>query len=150
MNIENIIDELEQQWKECDSVYHSVAVKYDISDTAFWVLYILAKTETVCTQQDLCKKSFWAKQTINTAVSSMIKRNLIQLESIPGTRNQKQIVLTESGKEFVDHYMVPVVEKEICAYQVLSDEELKLYLEMTKRLTASVRSGFSELIDGKE
>lgn len=38
MNIENIIDELEQQWKERDSVYHSVAVKHDISDTAFWVL----------------------------------------------------------------------------------------------------------------
>lgn len=147
MNIESVVSQLEQQWKERDAAYHSVAVKYGLPDTGFWILYILSTSEASYTQQDLCRKSSWAKQTINTAVSGLIKRGLIQLENIPGTRNQKQIVLTETGRDFINHCMLPFVEKEISAYRTLNDEELKLYLDLTKRLTASIRSEFSELID---
>ena len=145
MHIRNYINLIEQQRKEQDAVYHNVAVKYSLSDTAMWVLYNIYLAEDSITQQELCRQCFFAKQTVNTAITSLTKNGYVELENIPGTRNHKKILLTAKGMQLTDVTIKPLVEAENNAYKVLNSEELKAYLDMTTRLTVSLREETDQL-----
>lgn len=145
MDISEFISKIEQQRKEQDSIYHSVAVKYGLSDTAMWVLYMVSETDSLYTQQELCRQCFYAKQTVNTAITNLVKNGYVALEVIPGTRNQKKIILTDKGKELAQSTTDLLRQAENNAYAKLSMEELEAYLEMTTRLTASLREEFDKL-----
>lgn len=101
--------------------------------------------EDVITQHELCRQCFFAKQTVNTAITSLTKNGYVELESIIGTRNHKRILLTEKGIRLVNATIKPLVEAENKAYAVLNSEEIKAYLEMTTRLTASLREETEKL-----
>ena len=148
MDIRKYIELIEQQRKEQDSIYHNVAVKYGLSDTALWVLYNIYGAKDVITQQELCRQCFFAKQTVNTAITSLIKNGYVGLESISGTRNHKKIILTEKGVSLAESTIKPLVEAEKNAYAVLNSEEIKRYLDMTTRLTVSLREE-TEKLKGK-
>lgn len=139
MDIGSIIDQIEQQRKEQDAIYHSVAVRHGLSDTALWVLYILSITEGDCTQQDLIRQCFFSKQTVNTAVTGLVKKGLLTLEMIPGTRNLKRLLLTEEGKAAAAQNVQLMREAEKRAYGTLSEAELEQYLALTEKLTLSLR-----------
>ena len=139
MDIGSIIDQIEQQRKEQDALYHGVAVRHGLSDTALWVLYFLHITPGDCTQQDLIRQCFFSKQTINTAVSGLVKKGYLTLEMIPGTRNLKRLLLTEEGKATVAETAQPMREAEKRAYGALSEAELEQYLSTTERLTQALR-----------
>ena len=145
MDIGSIIDQIEQQRKEQDAIYHSVAVRHGLSDTALWVLYILHITPGDCTQQDLIRQCFFSKQTVNTAVTGLMKKGYLTLEMIPGTRNRKRLLLTEEGKAIAGETASPMREAEKRAYCALTEEELKQYLSMTEKLTLSLRKEMEKI-----
>lgn len=145
MKIADYIEQIEQQRKEQDFIYHNVAVQFGLSDTAMWVLYNVYASKDVITQQELCRQCFFAKQTVNTAITSLSKNGYVELEAIPGTRNQKKILLTEKGNKLAKATVAPLIEAESRAYSALSREELEAYLEMTTRLTVSLREETNEL-----
>ena len=53
MEVIDYIEQIEQQNKEQDSIYHNVAVKYGLSDTAMWVLYNVYASKEAVSQQGL-------------------------------------------------------------------------------------------------
>lgn len=136
---------IEQQRKEQDSAYHNVAARYGLSDTAMWVLYMVSEADTAYTQQELCRQCCCAKQTINTAITSLVKKGYVVLEVIPGTRNQKKVVLTDTGEKLAESTTTPLQEAETKAYAKLSEEELEAYLRITTKLTMSLREEFEKL-----
>ena len=139
MEIYEYIKLIEKQRKEEDSVYHSAAVKFGLSDTAMWILYVLSEPDSCVTQQDLCR------QTVNTAISNMVKNGYVTLEPIPGSRNQKRIVLTDAGRELTEGTMCKLRMAEERAYGALTVDELETYLAMAKRLTDSLKKEISKL-----
>ena len=146
MNIASFIQQIELQRKEQDALYHSVAVKFGLSDTAMWVLYLVSETDDDLTQQDLCKRSFSAKQTINTAINSLMNKGYVELIPIPGTRNHKKVHLTDAGRALVKGTTNRLKVAEQNAYGKLTEAELHTYLEMTSRLTGYLREETEKLI----
>ena len=145
MEIYEYIKLIEKQRKEEDSVYHSAAVKFGLSDTAMWILYVLSEPDSCVTQQDLCRQGSFPTQTVNTAISNMVKNGYVTLEPIPGSRNQKRIVLTDAGRELTEGTMCKLRMAEERAYGALTVDELETYLAMTKRLTDSLKKEISKL-----
>ncbi|MBR5316876.1 MAG: winged helix-turn-helix transcriptional regulator [Lachnospiraceae bacterium] len=139
MNIRYYIEQIEQQRKGQEAIYHNVAAKHGLSDTAMWVLYLVSEPEKVYTQQELCRQISCAKQTINTAIANLMKNGYVELEMIPGTRNQKKIILTNKGQELAASTTNILREAEERAYAKLSAKELEAYLEMATRLTMSLK-----------
>lgn len=99
MEIQEIMNQIDEQRKEQNAVYHNVAVKYGMSDTVMMILYFASDEETVLTQQEICNACFLPKQTVNTAIAGLAQKGLVELELIPGTRNKKRILLTDAGRE---------------------------------------------------
>ena len=57
----------------------------------------------------------YSKQTVNTIISHMVKNNYVTLEVVSGTRNRKNIRLTEKGKKFGESVIVPISNAEVRA-----------------------------------
>lgn len=139
MNIADFIEQIEQIQKEQESIYHHAAVRFGISDTVMWILYNIYESKEIYTQQELCKKCFWPKQTVNTAVANLVKNGYVRLEMIPGTRNQKKILLTQAGSELAQNTTEYVKAAELRAYGKLSKEELRMLLNVNQKLTSYLR-----------
>lgn len=145
MTILDFIRQIDQQHKEQDSIYHNTAVRYGLSDTGMWVLYNVYTAPGTVTQQELCRQCFFPKQTVNTAIARLCKNGYATLEAIPGTRNQKKILLTDKGTELAGNTVGHLIEAEERAYAALTPEELRAYLAMTTRLTAALQEETEKL-----
>ncbi len=145
MDIKEFIIQIEQQRKEMDALYHSVAVKYGLSDTAMWILYLVSEDSDNMTQQDLCRQNCFAKQTINTAVDNLVKNGFLERIPIPRTRNHKKLRLTPTGRELANRTTENLKKAEENAYGRLSGAELQAYLDITGRLTAYLREETEKL-----
>lgn len=51
-------------------IYHRLARHYRLSDSVFWVLYLLGEARGPMTQTKLCSALFLSKQTVNSALKS--------------------------------------------------------------------------------
>lgn len=139
MNIKAYTDEFEWQLKEQNAIYHSAAVKFNLSDTAMWILYTVSGSEKEYSQQELCRISYFAKQTVNTAINSLSEKGLVVLKSACGSRKEKKIVLTPQGREYAKNTTDKLHKAEERTYKHFSEKELNLYLEMTKKITEFLR-----------
>lgn len=146
MDIENYIKQLDRTMKEYDSIYHNAAVKYGLSDSAMWILFVVSDAGKAYTQQDLCRECWFPKQTINTALNNLIKDGCAELEAIPGTRNRKRIILTDKGRELAENTVDRLKKAEHAAFGRFTDEELNGYLDMSERINRYLREEIEKAI----
>ena len=95
----NLLEQMNRQFNECNALYHELAVHYGVSDTVFWLLYTLYNSSEPQTQNRLCMEWNLPKQTMNSAVASMVKQGLLELEPAPGRYSGKLLHLTPAGRE---------------------------------------------------
>ena len=105
-----------QQIKELVGIYRGAVSRSGISENEFWVWYSLVATDEECSQQDICNTWSLSKQTVNTIVMHMAQRGFVTLEMIPGTRNRKNICLTEVGKKYGESIVMPISQAEQRAF----------------------------------
>lgn len=87
----NLLEQMNRQFNECNALYHELAVHYGVSDTVFWLLYTLYNSSEPQTQNRLCMEWNLPKQTMNSAVASMVKQGLLELEPAPGGNWQPKL-----------------------------------------------------------
>lgn len=136
---------MEQFRKEQDALYHHLAAQFGLTDTVMLVLYLVSEHSDGCTQQTLCRQSFYAKQTINTAISTLVRQGLVVLEPLPGTRNQKNIRLTEPGLALAHRTTDRLRQAELQAYSRLEPSRMLEYLQTTQQITAALRDELTKL-----
>lgn len=132
-SIQRQLQTLNQLCKENDEIYHDIAGRFGLTDSAFWIMYAITHTDGPCTQNDLCNDWFYPAQTINSAVSNLRKKGLVQLAVIPGTKNRKQILLTEDGKKLAERTINKIDEFERNAFLLFSEEERETCISLYKR-----------------
>lgn len=145
MTISDFVVQLDQHRKEQDALYHQVAVQFGLTDTAMLILYLVSECPDGCTQQELCHKSFYAKQTIHTALSSLVRDHYAVLEPIPGTRNQKKIRLTDRGWALTHRTTDLLHQAELRAYSRLDAGQVQTYLDITEAITTALREEFAKI-----
>ena len=90
---------INQQMKQLTGIYKTAVSNLGISENEFWIWYALINMEDSLSQQDICDIWSFSKQTVNTIISHMVKNNYATLEVVPGSRNRKNIRLTEEGRK---------------------------------------------------
>lgn len=131
-NLQSQLQKLNRLYKEADNIYTNLAAYFELSNTEFWILYAISHTVQM-TQKDLCNDYFFPVQTINSAISKLQKKDLVELKVIPKTRNCKQIMLTDKGMDFVSKTINKADEIEKNAFLMFTEEEREVYLSLFKR-----------------
>lgn len=132
--------------KEDNRLYHTLAKSFGLSDTAFWILYILEESSQAVTQAELCTVLCLSKQTVNSALKGLSDSGYIRLEPSHGKQRGKQLALTPLGMELIVRTIRPVFRMEELAYQGLSPEERQTLLSLNGRYLELLRQAASPLL----
>ena len=124
------LEVMNQKIKELAGIYHQAAVRLGISDNEFWVWYTLIVMGEEYSQQEICEIWSLPKQTVNSVVANMVKKEFIKLEVVPGTRNRKLLRLTDIGKSYGEAIVRPVFEAEYRTIARLSEQERQVCVSL--------------------
>lgn len=128
---------------EIDSVYHETALKLGLSDSAMQVIYTICNNDGSCLLKDICHLSGISKQTINSAINKLKKEEMVYLEVFRGKR--KIVYLTDKGKKLAEDTVVRVIKIENDIFSSWSEEERKLYLNLTQRYLTELKKRTQKL-----
>lgn len=128
--------------KEIDDLYHSYALRHNLSGAALWILYALYDSKDGVTQSDICNCWFFSRQTINTALNGLKQKGVIELSLIPGNHKSKNIVFTTNGKAMAEQIVTPLKQAERQVFVALGDEENKIFVELTQKRCSLLKKFF--------
>ena len=117
--------------REFDELYHKIEVHYNLSDSCFWVLYILYEAKRPLSQKEICDYWCYNKQTINSALRKLEADGVVRSEVFEGRK--KKVYLTEKGRRLAKDTVYRVIEIENEIFASWSDEEKRIYIELTQR-----------------
>lgn len=133
------IDLINQKTKELNSLYRLAAYKSSISDGEVDIWSALLNTNEEYSQQDLAKMLSLPKQTVNSLITRMIRKEFVVLYHAPGTRNRKVIRLTEAGRYFGEQRVKWIFEAEQRAMEDTEPTEVMAYVSMLEKYIVRFR-----------
>lgn len=123
--------------REFDELYHKIAVYYNLSDSSFWVLYILYEAKRPLSQKEICDYWCYNKQTINSAIKHLEKIGYINKGYEENNKMNKKIGLTPKGLKVAEKSVKKVIEIEDKTFASVNEKDLDKIIElMQKPLTA--------------
>lgn len=128
---------------EINSVYHEIALKLGLSDSAMQVIYTICSNGGSCLLKDICQLSGISKQTINSAINKLKKEEIVYLEVFSG--KSKIVYLTDKGKKLAEDTVVRVIKIENDIFSSWLEEERNLYLDLTQRYLTELKKQTQEL-----
>ena len=122
---------------EMDAVYHEMALKLGLSDSAMIILYTICDQGDGCLLQNICRYSGMSKQTANSAIRKLEAEGIIYLESA-GSRHKK-VCLTEAGRELAERTAKRIMQAENEIFASWPEADVEKYLELTERFLRSLQ-----------
>ena len=129
--------------KELNDLYHGLALKIGISDSAFTILYVICELGDGCLQRDICYEAFASKQTVNSSIRKLEQDGYLYLED--GHGQDKHIHLTDQGQTFVENSIYPIIQMENEVLLDFSDQQQSAMLRLSRQYIQGLRNRFSRL-----
>ena len=130
-------------YKEYNEIYHEAAIRLGLSNSEFDTLYAICELGDGCKQTDICRTTFIPKQTVNSAIRALEKKEYLTLAS--GKGRSMHIYLTEQGLQLVRRTIFPMVEIENEAFPKLTEKEHKSILHFHTQYLSALRMGIQKL-----
>ena len=131
------IREFNRLYKELDDLYHNLALRQGLSDSASIILYALYLLGDGCLQRDICDLSYISKQTINSSIRRLEQDGYLYLQ--PGRGRDMHICLTPEGRRLVEEKAAPVAAMEERAFSGMPQDQQAL-LRLTHAYLARLRA----------
>lgn len=126
--ISNPLKEFNRIYKKTNEIYHDIALRLGLSDSAFDILYSISELGDGCLQKDICNATCIPKQTIHYSIRQMEKSGYLTLSS--GKGRSMHITLTDLGKNLLERTIYPVMQMEGEAFHCMTDEECQQMLAL--------------------
>lgn len=124
-------------YSEIDYAYHEIALRCGLSDSEFNVLYTLCQMGNGCPLSLAYKHNGTSRQTIESAVRKLEKKDIMYLRTAEGCR--KSMWLTPRGKEFVEEKIVTILRMEKEILDSWEKEEVEDYLRLSQKYLDSLQ-----------
>lgn len=118
-------------WRETNVLYEEWARRHGLSYCELLVALSLSKEDGICRQKDICAQWLLPKQTVNTILKNYAERSLITLVPSEKDRRNKEISLTEAGKQFVTGISMSLHTHECAVFDRLGEERSRLLIDIT-------------------
>lgn len=83
-------------------------------------------------QQKLSKQLSVSKQTVNSAIQSLVQKGYIFLERSSIPSRKKNVRMTDKGKSFVRQYIVPLQDEEREAFLKMESSVQEWYVSLAQ------------------
>lgn len=136
-HISNKLRRYNHLYREITAVYHEIAAKLGMTDSAATILYDICSFGDSLPLGEICRCSGLSKQTVNSAIRKLEQENLVFLQAIDG--KSKKVCLTEQGKRYTEKTILQMMRIEDSIYSAWPQEDLEKYLEMTERFLCDLK-----------
>lgn len=133
--------------KQMDKLHHEVARGCGVSDRAYWILSAIEESGGTAPLQELYTRWSYARQTVSSAVSSLVERGLVELSYAEGSRKRKVASLTPVGREFSARHILPAMLAEERAFRTLTPEERCELLRLLRAYSDAIHVELGRLAD---
>lgn len=134
MNNDKYLWLLNHRLKENDDWYQQAAKLLGLSDSTFWILYMLYDYPDGITQSEICSMSCFPKQTVNSSLKKLETDGTISLA--PGSdARSKKIILTAAGRELIENTVVKVRHAEYAALNGMTEAEKDALISTLDKFT---------------
>lgn len=128
---------------ETEAVYHEIAQRLGLSDSAFQILYTLHDEGGACPLRDICILSGLTKQTVNSALRKLEAEGSVMTAS-SGARH-KIVSLTPEGAALAERTVAQVIAIENDILGSWLPDELERYLRLTEDYLVVMRERAKEV-----
>lgn len=84
--------------KEIDEVYHMLALKFGLSDSAMWILCTMREANRELTQSEIAQEMSMSRQTVNSAIKTWKNRDIFSWKQFPVTEETRLFPLQKKEK----------------------------------------------------
>lgn len=133
---------------ETDALYHELANRLGLSDSALRILYTLCDQGDPCALQEICRRSGLNKQTVNSALRKLEQEGVLYLQST-GPRT-KQVCLTGSGRALARRTAGRIIQMGNTVLAAWDVRDVKAYLAYTERFLGDMRQQAAALAAEEE
>ena len=141
--ISKYLKEYNHIYKEANDIYHEIARKLQLSDSALDIFYTIFEKGDNCLQRDICKASCMPKQTVNSSIRKLQTDGYLTLS--PGKGRSMHIHLTPSGQKLIQEKLVPLIRIENDAFEDMTVEECEQLIHLNAKYNQTLRSRLSNL-----
>ena len=127
------MNELNRLYREQDAIFNSVALRAGMTDTMFWVLYVICNHEKKMSQAEITGVWYFPRQTINSVVKRLQAEGFVMLEHIEGMRADKAVVLTDKGQQFCNEHVIPLIKAQLDSFNNLTPKEQEIFIELFRK-----------------
>lgn len=137
-----VLQEFDRLNNMIDELYHEVASRQGLSDSAYSILLAMLVLGDGCTQTDVYKYTLLNKQTVNSSVRKLSKEGVIFFRH--GIGREQKLYLTEKGRKIVDEKIIPIEQAENEVFEEMTPEDHQAIL----RLMSEYLESFKRKIEG--
>lgn len=122
---------------EINELYHEIATKQGLSDSAYSVLQAINALGEGCTQTDVYKYCGLNKQTVNSSVKKLKDDDVIEFRA--GNGRETKLYFTGKGKAVIEQKIFPIEEIENEVYAEMTEQERQEILRLFEKYLMSFR-----------
>ncbi len=146
-NVKKEILRNNQQFGKLNALYHKLSQFYDISDSESEILYYLVSSEKDVPIQEIICFTCSPKQTVNSALRNMEKKEWITLRKIDS--KSKLVCLTQKGKKQAKQSVEKILDIEKEVFLSINQEEVEKYLEFADKFNEKLEEKLNRLEKNK-
>ena len=138
-------------FSETAGLYHKLNVLLGLSDSVSDILYLLYANDGCYSIRELCTDLDIPKQTVNSALRSLEKQEILFLETYSGKK--KRVVLTEKGMQFCNDTIAPIFQIEKLAFEEFTTSEIEAFVTLHEKYNAALSThidNYARLKNGRE
>lgn len=130
----NKIDQIYEIDRKINQIYEIWSAAHGLTLYEMQIYYILIKEKKgAITQKDFCMALDAPKTSINSIIKKQLQTGYIRMEVNPVNKREKMISFTESGQEFAKKLILPLLQYEEEAIDMLDDAELEVAIAVQTR-----------------
>lgn len=147
-NVKNEIFRNNKQFSKMNALYHRLSQKFGIANSESEILYYLVSSEKDVPIQEIIYFTCSPKQTVNSALRNMEKKEWIKLKKIDS--KSKLVCLTEKGTKQAEITVEKILAIEEQIFLSFKQEKVEEYLQFTNEFTDKLENKLMELEEEDE
>ena len=122
---------------EISSIYEKLLSSKNVPEGVFIVMSSILDLGEGCLQKEISEMSYLNKKTVNSTIKKLQKENYIELKA--GKYPNMHIYLTEKGKLYMNENIIPIMEVESKALELMPISEFETLVESYKKYIDNFR-----------
>ena len=134
---ENKLRHINGMLSEISSIYEKLLSSKNVPEGVFIVMSSILDLGEGCLQKEISEISYLNKKTVNSTIKKLQKEEFICLQA--GKYPNMHIYLTDKGREYMNTKIIPIIEVESKALELMPPSEFETLVESYRKYIDNFR-----------